>query len=99
MVTCSVHAALPTRTLRHRQIEQENVGLQLPRQFYGFGAVRGFAENLKIGFSLQQSPQAIAKDRVVIGNYEANCWAFLKFMRHFSVARYGDFQARSLSGI
>ena len=64
---------LQARMLGHGQIEQQNVGFQLPRQLHRFGAVRGFAQNLQIGLGFQQPPQTIAENRMVIGNHKANC--------------------------
>ena len=63
---------------RHRQIEQQNVGLQLLRQLHRFGAVRGFAQNLQVGFGFQQPPQAVAENRMVIGNHKTNRLRFSK---------------------
>ncbi len=61
-----------TRMLGHGQIEQKNVGLQLPRQLHRFGAIRGFPQNLQVCLRLQQPPQTVAENRMVVGNHKAD---------------------------
>ena len=53
-------------------------GLKCSRQFHRFGAVRSFSQNLEVGFGLEQPPQTVAEDRMVIGNHDANRLRFFK---------------------
>ena len=56
---------------RHRQIEKQDVGLQLAGHLDRFGSVAGFPNHFQIGFRFQQTAQTIAKNRMVIGNHNA----------------------------
>jgi len=56
----------------HRQIEEKNVGLDLRRQFDGLQAVAGFSDHFHVGFGLQQAPEAVAENRMIVGNHNAN---------------------------
>jgi hypothetical protein len=51
----------------HAQIEQENIGLELGKKLDALRAVLGFADDGDIFVGIEKFPQAIAKDRVVIG--------------------------------
>ncbi len=58
--------------LRHGEIEQKDVRLQLLDKLYRLGPVRGFAQDLHLRFRFQQPAQAVAENRMVIGNYQAH---------------------------
>src|SRR5258708_1053971 len=51
----------------HAQIEQKNIGLELGEELDALGAVLGFADDSDVLVGIEKLPQAIAKDRVVIG--------------------------------
>ena len=57
--------------VRHGQVEQKNVGLDLGRQFHRLEAVAGFAHHFHIAFRFQQAPQSVAENRVIVGNHNA----------------------------
>ena len=56
---------------RHRQIQQHDVRLHLAGHLHGFRSVTGFANHFQIGFRLQQTTQAIAKNRMVVSNHNS----------------------------
>src|SRR5208282_1002752 len=67
--------------VRHSEIEQKNVRLNLRRQFHRLEAVASFAHYLHILFRFQQTPQPVAKNGVIVGNHNAygmssliHCW-------------------------
>jgi hypothetical protein len=53
--------------IRHAQVEEENVRLELGEELDALRAVLGFAYDGDIFVGIEKLPQAIAKDRVVIG--------------------------------
>ena len=53
--------------VRHAQIEQKNIGFEFSEELDALRAVLGFADDGDIFVGIEQLPQAIAKDRVVIG--------------------------------
>ena len=53
--------------IRHAQIEQENIGLELGEKLDALRAVLRFADDGNVFVGIEKFPQAIAKDRVVIG--------------------------------
>src|SRR6266705_2885100 len=53
--------------VRHAQIKQKNVGLELGEELNALRAVLRFADNGDVFVGIEKFPQAIAKDRVVIG--------------------------------
>ena len=59
------------RHARHGQVQKHDVGLQLAGHPHRFGSVAGFANHLEIGFRLQKTAQAIAKNRMVIRNHNS----------------------------
>src|SRR5579863_10107281 len=59
------------RPLGHSQVEQQNVGTQLPHQADHLNAVRGFPDYLHIRLGLDQSPEAEAKNRMIVGDQDA----------------------------
>jgi hypothetical protein len=53
--------------IRHAQVEEKNIGLELGKELDALGAVLGFPDDGDIFVGIEKLPQAIAKDRVVIG--------------------------------
>ena len=53
--------------IRHAQIEEKNVGLELSEELDALRAVLGFPDDGDVFIGIEKLPQAIAKDRVVIG--------------------------------
>src|SRR5712692_1841956 len=53
--------------VRHAQIEQKNIGLELGEELDTLRAVLRFADDGDVLVGIEKFPQAIAKDRVVIG--------------------------------
>src|SRR5713101_9191667 len=53
--------------IRHAQVEEENVRLELGEELDALRAVLGFPDDGYIFVGIEKFPQAIAKDRVVIG--------------------------------
>jgi hypothetical protein len=53
--------------IRHAQIEEKNVGLELGEELDALRAVLGFTDDGDVFVGIEKLPQAIAKDRVVIG--------------------------------
>ncbi len=53
--------------IRHAQVEQKNIGLELGEELDALGAVLGFADDSDVFVGIEQLAKAIAKDRVVIG--------------------------------
>ena len=64
--------------LGHGQIQQQDVRLQLPRQFHRLGPVGSLAQNLEVLLGFQQAPQAVPEDGVVVGNQDTNGLRFPK---------------------
>src|SRR5260370_3635872 len=60
--------------IRHAQVEQKNIGLELGEQFDALRAVLRFADNGDVFVGIEQFPKAIAKDRMVIGYYDPYLW-------------------------
>src|SRR5580700_3403725 len=57
--------------MRHRQIQQKDVGLDLGRHFHRFETVAGLTHDFHIAFRLQEAPQSVAENRVIVGNHDA----------------------------
>jgi len=53
--------------IRHAQVEEENVRLELGEELDALRAVLGFPDDGDVFVGIEKLPQAIAKDRVVIG--------------------------------
>ena len=53
--------------IRHAQVEEKNIGLELGEELDALRAVLRFADDGDIFVGIEKFPQAIAKDRVVIG--------------------------------
>jgi hypothetical protein len=53
--------------IRHAEIEEKNVGLELGKELDAFGAVLRFADNGDVFVGIEKLAEAIAKDRVVVG--------------------------------
>jgi len=53
--------------VRHAQVEKKNIGLELGKELDALRAVLGFADDGDVLVGIEKLPQAIAKDRVVIG--------------------------------
>jgi hypothetical protein len=53
--------------IRHAQVEEENVRLELGEELDALRAVLGFPDDSDIFVGVEKLPQAIAEDRVVIG--------------------------------
>ena len=53
--------------IRHTQVEEKNIGLELCEELDALRAVLGLADDGDIFIGIKKFPQAIAKDRVVIG--------------------------------
>ena len=56
----------------HGQIEQQDVGLQLPGELHGFGPVAGFPDHGELRLGLEQAAQAVAENGMVVGNQNTN---------------------------
>ena len=74
---------------RHGEIEQQNVGLELPRQLDRFRPVTSFSDDRELGFGFQQPPQAIAKNGVVVGDQNANLQCLLVIL-HKPLLVFGE---------
>jgi hypothetical protein len=53
--------------VRHAQIKEKNIGLELGKELDALRAILGFADYGNVFVGIEKFPQAIAKDRVVIG--------------------------------
>ena len=53
--------------IRHAQVEEKNIGLELGEELDALRAVLGFPDDGDVFVGIEKLPQAIAKDRVVIG--------------------------------
>src|SRR6266849_5986435 len=53
--------------VRHAQVEEKNIGLELGEELDALRAVLGFADDDDIFVGIEKLPEAIAKDRVVVG--------------------------------
>jgi len=53
--------------IRHTQIEEKNIGLELSEELDALGAILRFADDGDVFVGIEKFPEAIAKDRVVIG--------------------------------
>src|SRR5260370_18790666 len=53
--------------IRHAQIEKKNIGLELGEELDALRAVLSFSDDGDVLVGIKKLPQAIAKDRVVIG--------------------------------
>jgi hypothetical protein len=53
--------------IRHAEIEEKNIGLELGEKLDAFGAVLRFADDGDIFVGIKKLAEAIAKDRVVVG--------------------------------
>jgi hypothetical protein len=53
--------------VRHAEIEQENIGLEFGEELDAFRAVLRFADDSDVFVGIQEFPQTIAKDRMVVG--------------------------------
>jgi hypothetical protein len=62
---------------RHSEIEQQDIGLERLRKRNRLLAIGCFGNHLKVGLSYEETAQAIAENRVVIGNDKANWWAVI----------------------
>ena len=56
----------------HAEIEQKNFGLEFGEELDALGAVLRFADNGDVFVGIEKFAEAIAKDRVVIGEEDAN---------------------------
>jgi hypothetical protein len=65
----------------HGQVEQKDVGLQLPCQFHRFGPVGRLTQNLDVSFRFQQPAQAIAENWMIVGDNGANRTHMCPFVR------------------
>jgi len=53
--------------VRHAQIEEKNIGLELGEELDALRAILRFADDRNVFIGIEKLPQAIAKDRVVVG--------------------------------
>jgi hypothetical protein len=53
--------------IRHAQVEEKNIGLELGEELDALRAILGLPDDGDIFVGIEKLPQAIAKDRVVIG--------------------------------
>jgi hypothetical protein len=53
--------------IRHAQVEEKNIGLELGEELDALRAVLGFPDDSDVFVRIEKFPQAIAKDRVVVG--------------------------------
>src|ERR1017187_9462283 len=63
-----------TILLRHAQIEQENVRLQLSEHLRTLDAVGGLAHDLDVVRHFEQLAETVAENRVVVRDQYSNCW-------------------------
>src|SRR5229473_3836007 len=53
--------------IRHAQVEEKNIGLELGEELDALRAVLGFPDDSDVFVGIEKLPEAIAKDRVVVG--------------------------------
>ncbi len=58
--------------LRHRDVEEQDVGMELVDEREGFFAVGSLADNLKARLGLEQFSQAIPEDGMVVRDQNAD---------------------------
>ena len=86
-----VHAA----HARHVHVEKEDIHFQLPRLFERIPAVAGFMDQFESGVRREHAAQAVAVDRVVVGEDDSNFWIHGLEMGDRDV----ECQHRSLTGL
>ena len=55
---------------RHGEVEQQDVGLHLAREAHGLEAVGRLAHHLEAPVVLEEAPQPLAEDGVVVGDHD-----------------------------
>src|SRR5437773_2661832 len=63
---------LEPRLAGHIQIQQEQVGLQPAHALDGLDAVASLSDDAEVGLGLEQPPQTVAKDGMVVSKQDAN---------------------------
>ena len=58
--------------VRHGQVEEENVGLDFGGKLYRLAAVAGFAHHFHVRLRFEQPSQAVAENRMIVGNDDAD---------------------------
>ena len=56
--------------LRHPDVHQDHVGLELGGQTHRLGAVLGLADDLEVRSRLDDQPEAAADERLVVGDQD-----------------------------
>src|SRR6266567_6558834 len=74
---------LESRLSGHIQIQQEQVGLQPAHALDGLDAVASLSDDAEVGLSLEQPPQTVAKDGMVVSKQNANRVWGLDLIRSF----------------
>src|SRR5439155_1222945 len=74
---------LESRLAGHIQIQQEQVGLQPTHALDGLDAVASLSDDAEVGLSLEQPPQTVAKDGMVVSKQNANRVRGLDLIRSF----------------
>src|SRR5262249_45049782 len=64
--------ALDAAQARHGQVDHRHVRLELRRELHRGLAILGFGYDLNVAHRLEAQPYALANDRVVIGEQDAN---------------------------
>ena len=72
LVCCKACSADKSVQIGHAEVEQQNVGIQLLHLVQHLAAVAGFAHDLEIVFEQQQFFQAVADDRMIVGDEDPN---------------------------
>jgi hypothetical protein len=57
---------------RHGEVEEQDVGLQLPGQLDGFSAIASFSYHFEVWFGFQEATQSVTENRMVVGNNYAS---------------------------
>jgi len=71
-------ASFQTIHARHGDIKHYNIGVQALNLVQGLQAIRRFPNNFPSGSTLQQSPQALPHDGMIIHQQYANCHKILR---------------------
>src|SRR3990172_7583144 len=75
--------------LRHDQVQQDDVGLDVHELPDRLTAVGGLAHQLDPGFGLQQVPDALADNRVIVGDQHPNPAGYWGTSSLIRVPRFG----------
>jgi hypothetical protein len=68
--------SVEARRSRHPDIHENDIGIKLADLFDGFNGIPSLTDYLDIGFALQNAPQPLSKEGVVIDDQASNCHYF-----------------------